>query len=73
MAITAHPDIMLGKPCIAGTRIPVELLLEDLASGMTLAEIVDQFPQLTEQDLRDAIQFAAEAVQAQHPPMRLVG
>lgn len=71
--ITTHPNIMCGKPCIQGTRIPVELLLEDLAAGLSVAEVLEQYPQLTQQDVLTAIRFAGEAVHRQHPPMQLVG
>lgn len=64
---------MCGKPCIRGTRIPVELLMEDLASGLTVDEVIEQFPQLSREDVLAAIRFAADAVHTQHPPMRLAG
>lgn len=57
--VEIRPGIRSGKPCFAGTRIAVYDLLDYLASGMTPAEIVDDFPELTEQHVRAAIQFAA--------------
>ena len=58
--ITADPAIMMGKPCIKGTRITVELILRKLGSGRSFADILDAYPQLTEDDLRAALAFAAD-------------
>lgn len=58
--ITRDPKIMLGKPCVAGTRIPVEAILEDLADGMSLAQVVGAYDGLTEEDVRAALEYAAE-------------
>ena len=57
--IEIRPSARSGKPCFKGTRIAVYDVLDYLASGMTPAEIVDDFPELTEQHVRAAIQFAA--------------
>ena len=57
--IQARPGVRSGKPCFEGTRIAVYDVLDYLASGMTPAEIVDDFPELTEEHVRAAIQFAA--------------
>ena len=57
--IETRPGVRSGKPCFAGTRIAVYDVLDYLASGMTTAEIVDDFPELTEEHVRAAIQFAA--------------
>ncbi len=56
--ITTNPHIMCGKPCVAGTRITVEMILEYLEAGSPFAEILDGYPQLQEQDIRDAIAYA---------------
>ena len=58
--ITIEPDKMSGKPCIRGLRITVYDILDYLASGMTEAEIVADFPDLTYEDIRAAIAFAAD-------------
>jgi uncharacterized protein (DUF433 family) len=55
--ITITPDVRSGKPCIAGTRITV--YVEYLAGGMTEAEILADFPSLTQDDLRAVLAFAA--------------
>lgn len=58
--IAADPAIMMGKPCIKGTRITVELLLRKLAAGWSFADVLDAYPNLTEDDLRAALDFAAD-------------
>lgn len=57
--ISIHPDIRFGKPCIKGTRIAVSDVLQWLASGMTISDIVHDFPPLTEEHIRAALLFAA--------------
>jgi uncharacterized protein (DUF433 family) len=61
--ITADPEVMMGKPCVRGTRITVELILRKLGAGRSLADILDSYPQLTEDDLRAALAFAADYLQ----------
>lgn len=60
--ITADPRVMVGKPVVRGTRIPVELILRKLAEGATEAEILDAYPRLTPEDIRACFAFAADAV-----------
>lgn len=60
--IEVDPQIMLGKPVIKGTRIPVELILRKLASLVSPAEILRDYPKLTEQDIQAALLYAAEAL-----------
>ncbi len=57
--ITTDPAICFGKPCIRGTRIWVSLILELLATGMVHREIIAEYPQLTEEDIRAALAYAA--------------
>ncbi len=57
--IETRPGVRSGKPCFVGTRIAVYDVLDYLASGMTAAEIVADFPELTERHVRAAIEFAA--------------
>ncbi|MBI3818720.1 MAG: DUF433 domain-containing protein [Planctomycetes bacterium] len=57
--ITIKPDVRSGKPCIAGTRITVYDVLEYLAGGMTEQEIIKDFPNLTIDDIRACLAFAA--------------
>jgi len=58
--ISIDPNVCFGKPCIRGTRIWVSLLLDFLASGMTVKEILEEYPQLSEEDIRAAIAYGAE-------------
>ena len=65
--ITSNPAVMLGKPCIKGTRITVELILKWLAAGRTFDELFEAYPQLTDGDLRAALAYAAELVTKDRP------
>ena len=56
---------MGGKPCIAGTRVTVGVILGLLASGRTNSEILSAYPYLSEQSIRDAIEYAAWRMQEQ--------
>ncbi len=58
--ISINPNVCFGKPCIRGTRIWVSLILDFLANGMTIKEILDEYPHLTEEDIRAAIAYGAE-------------
>lgn len=58
--ITIEDGKMGGKPCIRGLRITVSDVLDYMASGMTHAEILSDFPDLTEEDLRACLAFAAD-------------
>jgi uncharacterized protein (DUF433 family) len=62
--IESHPNIMMGKPVVAGTRITVELILEKLAAGETFEQILDAHPRLTKQGILAAMAFAAQALRA---------
>ena len=62
--IVSDPKICMGKPVIAGTRITVELILEKLAAGETIEQILDAHPGLKEESIRAALTFAAEALKA---------
>ena len=60
--IVCDPKILVGKPTVKGTRISVELILAHLALGESAQEIVADFPQLKESDIRAALAFAAEHI-----------
>ncbi len=60
--IEIDPDVMVGKPVIRGTRITVELIVRRFADGYTLADILDDYPHLTEEDVHAALAYAADAV-----------
>jgi uncharacterized protein (DUF433 family) len=55
---------MMGKPVIAGTRITVEHILEKMAAGESIEQILDEHPHLTEEAIRAALAFAAKALSA---------
>lgn len=58
--IAVDPRICFGKPCVRGTRIWVSLLLDFLASGGTMEEILENYPQLEREDVLAAIAYGAE-------------
>ena len=58
--ITLEPGKRSGKPCIRGMRITVSDVLEYLASGMTEEEVLNDFPELTREDIRACLAFAAD-------------
>jgi uncharacterized protein (DUF433 family) len=58
--ITIEPGKRSGKPCIRGMRITVSDVLEYLASGMSEAQIIEEFPELTADDIRACLSFAAD-------------
>jgi uncharacterized protein (DUF433 family) len=60
--IEADPGVMMGKPVIRGTRIPVELILRKLADGASEDDLLDAYPRLTREDLRAALTYAADTV-----------
>jgi uncharacterized protein (DUF433 family) len=64
--IQSDPDVMMGKPVIAGTRITVELILEKLAAGETVDEILEAHPRLTRESVVAALKYAAQSVN--NPP-----
>lgn len=58
--ITVNPKVMAGKPVIRGTRIPVEQVLRLLAQGMTIKQVLDDYPHLTKDDIMAALLYAAK-------------
>lgn len=63
--IVSDPDVMLGKPVVGGTRITVELILEKLAAGEFIDEIVEAHPRLSREAISAALAFAAESMKAE--------
>ncbi len=55
--IECNPSIMMGKPVIAGTRIPVELILEKFAAGETIEQLLESYPRLTHEGVLAALNF----------------
>ena len=60
--IVSRPDVCGGKPCIAGTRISVEFVLELLANGATQPDILRRYPPVPQEGLSAALQYAANAL-----------
>ena len=67
--ITVDPAQMGGVPCIRGLRIPVATVVGMVADGMSTAEILDAYPDLESDDIREALVFAAEAVRERELPL----
>lgn len=61
--IVRNPKILVGKPVIAGTRISVALILNLIAHGKTIDEIIDDYPDLTREDIKAAVQYAERVVE----------
>ena len=57
--VATNPSIMLGKPVIKGTRIPIELLLRKLGEGATIEDLLDAYPNLAREDIHAALIYAA--------------
>ena len=64
--IQSDPDVMRGKPVIAGTRITVELILEKLAAGETIVQILEAHPRLTRESVVAALEYAVQSLN--NPP-----
>ena len=60
--IEVDPNVMLGKPVIRGTRIPVELILRKLSEGASNADLLDAYPRLTREDIQAVFAYAADMV-----------
>ena len=60
--VSVRPNVMAGKPCIRGTRIPVDLILRYLGDGQSCEQVLAAFPGLTVEDIRAAAAFAADVV-----------
>lgn len=60
--IVTNPGVLAGKPLVAGTRISVELLLDCLAGGWSISEIMDAYPHITSADVLAALAFSADVL-----------
>lgn len=63
--IEVNPKIMMGKPVIKGTRITVELILESLAAGESVENLLASWPRLTREAIHDALAFAADSLKGE--------
>jgi len=61
--ITMDPEVMGGKPCIRGMRVTVGMIVEALAAGRTIEQLLADFPYIEEPDIREALTFAARLAQ----------
>jgi uncharacterized protein (DUF433 family) len=62
--IVSDPNVMMGKPTLSGTRITVELILDKLAAGESVEQILDDYPHVTLEGVRAALAFASKALRA---------
>lgn len=60
--ITSNPEVLAGKPVIVGTRISVEFLLDCLASGRSISQVVEEYPHIAPEDVLAALAFAADVL-----------
>ncbi len=63
--IIIDPDIMVGKPIIKGTRIPVDAIVKRLAEGMTIKEILEDYPSITKDDVKAALQYTVDVIRGE--------
>lgn len=68
--ISIDPAVCHGKPCIKGTRIPVFVILDSLAAGMTYDEIRAEYPPVTNEDIRECISYAAILAQEEEVALK---
>lgn len=67
--ISVNPGVCFGKPCIKGTRIWVSLILDLLASGSSVDEILQDYPHITKEDIQACIAYGAEASRERYIPV----
>lgn len=60
--ISSNPNILFGKPVIKDTRIPVELVLDELAGGISIEELLEEYPRLSREAIYAALAFAADTL-----------
>jgi len=60
--IELNPDVMLGKPVIKGTRVPVELIVRKLGEGASIEDLLDRYPNLKKEDIQAALTYAANTL-----------
>lgn len=68
--VTIDPNVMGGQPCIRGLRIPVALIVRMVASGKNFKEIIEDYPELEEEDIKQALEFAAWATTERVIPVK---
>jgi uncharacterized protein (DUF433 family) len=60
--IAVHPNVMLGKPCIKGTRVTVELIIKKMSEDATIEELLEGYPNLTRKDILAALAYSADVI-----------
>jgi uncharacterized protein (DUF433 family) len=60
--IESNPEKLFGKPVIVNTRIPVDLILEKLAAGDTIEDLIEAYPKITKDDIKACLLFAADSI-----------
>ncbi len=63
--IVINTKVMVGKPVIRGTRIPVDAIIKRIADGMTTKEILEDYPNLTEEDIKAALEYSIELIRGE--------
>lgn len=63
--IVVDPEVMVGKPIIRGTRIPVDAIIKRIAEGMTVKEILEDYPNLEEEDIKAALKYSVEIIRGE--------
>ncbi len=63
--IVVDPRIMVGKPVIKGTRIPVNIIIKQIAQGITIKELLEDYPQLKKEDIKAALMYGAEIIEGE--------
>lgn len=67
--IESVPDVMMGRPVIRGTRLTVELVLDKLAAGETIEELLEAYPRLSREGIQAALTFAADVLREELHPL----
>ncbi|HXJ42208.1 MAG TPA: DUF433 domain-containing protein [Bryobacteraceae bacterium] len=67
--ISTNPEVMGGKPCIRGMRVTVGMIVEALAAGRSTGDLLNDFPYLEEQDIREALAYGANLAQGREFPL----
>lgn len=60
--IEINSDVMMGKPVIRGTRVPVEIIIRKLSEGASEDDLLDAYPRITPEDIKAALRFAADTI-----------
>lgn len=63
--IVVNPKVMVGKPIIRGTRIPVDAIIKRVADGMTTKEILEDYPKITQEDIKAALLYALDVIRGE--------